>query len=182
MKNRQLYDLALAVKAQCCQGDMDPADAANVIGRLIDAVQDLEGAAPEAGETALRAALEVADRALAEIAAIKGAWRDPDCDGGFSDGLQHCYDIISRILNEHCAARAALADAAPAGDGWTRTEDDWPKPKVRVLVRDGDGLMTLAEYYRGHWLFFDGKSVPASAFDWWHVLPAPPIEAKEVVA
>lgn len=52
MKDRQLYDLALAVKAQCRQGDMDPADTANVIGRLIDAVQDLEGAAPEAGETA----------------------------------------------------------------------------------------------------------------------------------
>ena len=57
---------------------------------------------------------------------------------------------------------------------WHRTKEETPFDTLRYLVCDGDGLMTLAYYSRGFWIFYDGKSVPANDFEWWHPLPPRP--------
>ena len=55
MQDKALYNLALKVKSDCRKGDEDPQDAANVIGRMIDAVQEAE-----AQVTAMRPVVEAA--------------------------------------------------------------------------------------------------------------------------
>ena len=73
-----------------------------------------------------------------------------------------------------CALAAELEGRQQdALTGWRETALELPPAGVRVLVCDNDGLMTLAQYHKGQWWFFDGKSIPSNLFDLWHPLPAP---------